>query len=143
MKKDLEKAKKRLYEKSLTIVVVKNSKVLFESEAHGISSLMEALDVLGDRMRSASVADKIVGKAAALLCIYAGVEAVYAPTMSLEAKRILEEHGIHSEWDILVEKILDASGRNICPFEKAAMKIENPKKAYEKLKAILEGIKSE
>jgi len=142
MWEDLELAKKRLHEKGLTLIIVKDSRVLFESKDHGVSAFLEALDKFGDKMRGTSVADKVVGKAIALLCIYAGIDAVYAPTISVKAKQIFENYNTHFEWDKLVEKILDAHGRDVCPFEKAVMEIDNPKEAYKKLKAILESLKS-
>ncbi|MEM3566356.1 MAG: DUF1893 domain-containing protein [Candidatus Bathyarchaeia archaeon] len=142
MREDLEIAKNRLRKKGLTLVVVKDSRVLFESKARGVSSFIEALDVLGDNLKDASVADKVIGKAVALLCIYAGVRAVYALTLSLEAKQVFENYKVCLEWDRLVEKILDVSGRDACPFEKAAIEIDNPEDAYRKFKALLKNLKS-
>ncbi|MGC8998520.1 MAG: DUF1893 domain-containing protein [Candidatus Bathyarchaeia archaeon] len=142
MWEDLKLAKKRLHEKGLTLVIVKDSIVLFESKAHGVFAFIEALDKFGDKMRGTSVADKVVGKAIALLCIYAGVLAVYASTISAKAKQVFENHNIYFEWGRLVEKILDASGEDVCPFEKTAMEIDDPKEAYGKLKALLENLKS-
>jgi hypothetical protein len=137
MREDLKIAKIKLRENGLTLVIVKDSKVLFESAFHGVSAFLKALDKLGYQMKGASVADKVVGKAIALLCVYAGVEAVYASVLSIKAKQVLEEYGVYFEWDRIVEKILDASGRDVCPFEKAAMEIDSPKEAYRKLKALL------
>jgi hypothetical protein len=137
MREDLKIAKIKLRENGLTIVIVKDSKVLFESALHGVSAFLKALDKLGYQMKGASVADKVVGKAIALLCVYAGVEAVYASVLSIKAKQVLEEYDVYFEWDRIVEKILDASGRDVCPFEKAAMEIDSPKEAYRKLKALL------
>lgn len=134
MSGDMEKAKRRLHEKGLTIVVVKDFKLLFESKARGISNLLKALDILGDCMRGASIADKIVGKAAALLCISAKVRAVYAPTMSMDAKRILEKYGVDAEWDILVEKILDSLGKDICPLREQPWKLTIRRKPIESLR---------
>ncbi|MEM2281113.1 MAG: DUF1893 domain-containing protein [Candidatus Bathyarchaeia archaeon] len=141
IEKDLETAKDELRRKSLTLVIVKDSKVIFESGTHGVSAFLEALENLGGEMEGASVADKVVGKAIALLCVYAGVKAVYTLTLSVNAKRVFEKYGVHFEWENLVEKILDSSGENVCPFEKATMKTDNPKKAYEKVKALLEALK--
>ncbi len=138
IREDLEIAKKALHGKNLTLAIVKESKVLFESKAHGVSAFLDALEKLGPKMKDASVADKVVGKAIALLCIYAGIQAVYALNLSLKAKQVLERHAIHLEWETVVDKILDASGTGICPFEKAAMEISNPTEAYEKLKALSE-----
>jgi uncharacterized linocin/CFP29 family protein len=141
MIKDLELAKRKLKEDGLTLAIVKDSKVLFESKSHGVSGFLEALNKLKEKIMGASVADKVVGKAIALLCVYAGVKAVYAPTMSTKAEQFLKNYGIHLEWDTLVENILDASGKGFCPFEKAATEINNPKEAYAKFKALLKSLK--
>ncbi|MEM3703232.1 MAG: DUF1893 domain-containing protein [Candidatus Bathyarchaeia archaeon] len=141
MMEDLEIAKKRLCEKNLTLSIVKNSEVIFESKAHGVFSFLGAIERLGDKIRGASVADKIVGKAIALLCIYAGVKAVYAATLSRKAKQVFEKYGVQFEWDKLVEKILNASKKEICPFEKTALEINNPDEAYRKFKELLKALK--
>ncbi|MEM3360798.1 MAG: DUF1893 domain-containing protein [Candidatus Bathyarchaeia archaeon] len=138
----MEIARKKLYKNGLTLVIVKDSKVLFESKHHGVSGFMQALEKLGDKMEGASVADKVVGKAIALLCIYAKIEAVYASTLSIKAKQVFETHGIYFECGKLVDKILNASGTDICPFEKATLEIDDHKEAYEKLKALLETFQS-
>jgi len=141
MREDLEIAKRKLKENVLTLVIVKDSKVLFKSKSHGVSGFLKALDKLKEKIMGASIADKVVGKAMALLCVYAGVKAVYAPTMSTKAEQFLKNYGIHIEWDSLVENILDASGKDICPFEKAATEINNPEEAYAKFKALLKSLK--
>jgi len=137
MREDLKIAKRKLQENGLTLVIVKDSKVLFESASHGVSAFLKALDKLGYHMKGASIADKVVGKAIALLCVYAGIEAVYASVLSIKAKQVLEEYDVYLEWDRIVERILDASGGDVCPFEKAAMETDSPKEAYGKLKALL------
>ncbi|MEM1566585.1 MAG: DUF1893 domain-containing protein [Candidatus Bathyarchaeia archaeon] len=137
----MEIAKKELHTKDLTLVVVKNADVLFESRGQGVSTFLEALEKLGKRIKGASVADKVAGKAVALLCIYAEVKAVYAVTLSLSAKRTLEKYGVYFEWEKLVKQILDASGVSVCPFEKATLDIEAPEEAYEKIKTVMEALK--
>jgi hypothetical protein len=141
MREDLEIAKRKLEENDLTLAIVKDSKVIFESKAHGVSGFLEALDKLKEKMMGASIADKVVGKAIALLCVYAQVKAVYASTMSAKAEQFLKNYGIHLKWDSLVENILDASGKDVCPFEKAATEINDPKEAYGKFKALLKILK--
>lgn len=141
MKEDLEIAKRRLCEDNLTLSMVKGSKVIFESKTHGISSFLEAIEKLGEELRGASIADKVVGKAIALLCIHAGIKAVYAETLSKKAKQFLEKYKVHFEFSNLVEKILDASKKAMCPFEKAASKIGKPEEAYRKFKALQYGLK--
>lgn len=133
---DLETAKSRLKEGNLTLSIVKDGKVLFETVSHGVSGFLDAVEKCGNRLEKASVADRIVGKAIALLCVYAKVRAVYAVTLSKKAKAVLEENSVHHEWENLVENILGVDGKSVCPFEKLADEIPNPKEAYKKLRAL-------
>ena len=139
---DLRIAKKELKEKSLSLVIVKNGEILFESFSHGISGFLQAIEKLGKKLEGASMADKIVGRAIALLCIYADVKEVYAETLSRGAKSLFEKYSLCCEWDNLVEKILDTQKIEACPFEKASKQISNPKEAYEKLKRLYETLKT-
>ena len=134
--RDLEAAKKRLDEKSLTLSIVKNTEVVFESISHGISGFLEAVEKFGDKLEGASVADRVAGKAIALLCVYAKVKTVYSMTLSERAKAVLEKYAVHHESDELVESILDIHKAGICPFEELAKEISDPAEAYERLKAL-------
>ena len=132
--KDLETAKRELGEKHLTLSVVKEGRVIFESKTHGVSGFMEAVEEFKDRLDGASVADRVVGKAVALLCVFVNVRAVYAATVSKAAKILLEENSVYLEWDSLVENILVADKSKTCPFEQLVDRITDPADAYRKLK---------
>jgi hypothetical protein len=138
---DLEVAKKRLNEKSLTLSIVKNGEIIFETISNGISGFLEAIEKFGDGLEGTFVADRVTGKAIALLCVYAKVKAVYALILSKGAKSVFEKHAIHHEWNELVENILDVNKTRICPFEKLAKEISNPKNAYRKLKILQNSLK--
>jgi len=133
---DLEIAEKRLNEEGLALSVVKDGEIIFESVSHGISGFLEAVERLEEKLEGASVADRVVGKAIALLCVYAKVRAVYAVILSERAKVVLEKHAIHHELDNLVESILDMDKVGMCPFERLATEISDPAEAYERLKAL-------
>jgi hypothetical protein len=133
---DLEIAKKRLNERRLTLSIVKNGKIIFETVSNGISGFLEAIEKFGDGLEGASVADRVTGKAIALLCVYAKVKAVFALILSKGAKSVFEKHAIHHEWNELVENILDVKKMETCPFEKLVEEISNPKNAYGRLKAL-------
>lgn len=133
---DLEISKTKLSEKELTLCIVKNNGVVFESVLRGISGFLKAVEKLGDRLEGASVADRVAGRAIALLCVYAKVRAVYAVTLSERGKAVFEEYAVHHEWDNLVESILDVDRAGMCPFEKLATEISDPAEAYKKLKAL-------
>jgi len=132
---DLKLARQRLKQKNLTLVVVKRGKVIFETGVHGISGLLNAIEGLGARMRGSSVADKIVGRAAALLCVYSGVVAVFAITASDGGIEVLLKNNVSVELERRVLHILDSKGTGVCPFERLASSFSSPEEAYEGLKA--------
>jgi hypothetical protein len=134
--KDLETAKRELSERHLTLSVVKEGHVIFEAKTHGVSGFMEAVEEFKDRLNGASVADRVVGKAIALLCVYVNARAVYATTISKAAKALLEGNSVYLEWDSLVENILRADKSRTCPFEQLVDRITDPADAYRKLKSV-------
>jgi hypothetical protein len=134
MKTDLNLAKQRLNQKNLSLVVAKGGAVLFETEVHGISGLLKAIKELQSNMLDSSIADRIVGRAAALLFVYSGVVAVFAVTASDGGIEVLREHNIFHEFERKVPQILDSRRVDVCPFEKLVAKFSDPKMAYEALR---------
>jgi phage-related minor tail protein len=139
---DLEKAKHALYGKELTLAIVKNGEVLFETRSHRISGFLGAIEQLGEELEGASLADRVAGKAIALLCVYAKIKEVYAEVLSRKAKIVLEQNVVHDEWKELVDNVLDLNKKGVCPFEKAAERIVDPKDAYRIFKALQESLKT-
>ncbi len=90
----------------------------FNDDGRGITTMMRFI-AEGRDMKGYSAADKIVGKAAAILFIKAGIVSVHGSTMSESGKNFLESHNIHCTYDVLTEKIINRSGTDICPMEKA------------------------
>ena len=139
---DLDIAKSRLYKKEFTLVVVKNGKVLFETRSHRIAGFLSAIEQLDATLEGATVADRVAGKAVALLCVYAGISNMYAGVLSRKAKAVFEEYGISCEWKELVDNILDLNRSGVCPFEKAAADISDPEQAYAAFKKLLKSFKA-
>jgi hypothetical protein len=139
---DLDIAKSKLYEEELTLTIVKNGEVLFETGSHRISGFLGAVEQLGAGLEGASVADRVAGKAIALLCVYAGIRHVYAEVLSRKAKAVFEENGINHEWKELVANILNLNKSQVCPFEKAAAEISDPKDAYKAFKVLQESLQA-
>jgi ribosome biogenesis protein Tsr3 len=131
---DLEIAKERLSEKKLALCIVKNGKIILETGSRGVSGFLDAIERFGDRLVGASVADRVAGKAIALLCVYAKIKAIYAVILSSEAKSVFAKYEVHHEWKELVANILDAEKVGVCPFEKSVEKISSPKNAYKRLR---------
>ena len=139
---DLETAKTQLIQNHLTLIFIKNNNILFKTKSHRISGFLTAVQELDRKLEDASVADKVVGRAVALLCAYARIKAIYAETLSMKAVDVLEKAGIACEWNGLVDTILDTNKDDVCPFEKAAAKISSPKDAYEKFNDLQNKLKT-
>jgi hypothetical protein len=139
--KDLEIARRHLKKYGLTLVIVNNGKVVFQTYDHGIRGLLEAIEKLNGLLDRTFVADRIMGLAAALLCLHARVEAVYAVIASGKALELLEKHGVYCKFEKVVPMILDRSGEAQCPFEKLASEISSIRDAYHKLKKLDEEIR--
>ena len=139
---DLDIAKSTLYTKNLTLTIVKNGKVFFETDSHRISGFLNAVDQFGVKLEGASLADRVAGKAIALLSVYAKIKEVYAEVLSKKAKTVFEENTIRHEWKTLVDNILDLNKTGTCPFEKAAADISDPTQAYHAFKALQESFKA-
>jgi hypothetical protein len=133
--RDVELAEDLLSNQSVSLVIVKEGQTLFESGSSGIYGLLQAIEKLKREMYGSSVADRVVGRAAALLLAYSHVNEVYAVILSREGLVMLEKNGIKVECLNLVQKILDRTGKNMCPFEKFSSGITSPDEAYEQLKS--------
>lgn len=135
---DMKIAKHRLLEKGLSLIIVKDGRIVFETRQSGVSGFLSAIEELGrENLHGASVADRIVGRAAALLCVYCGVKAVYAVVLSNGGKRVLEENEVAFEFENLVPSILNRQKTGTCPFEKLVSTISDGEEAYEKLKSCM------
>ena len=111
-----------------TCILVKGTNVLISSEK-GIAPMINYLNN-GIDMKDYSVADKIVGKAAAYLFICAGIKEVYGEVMSTKAMSIFEEYKIPYKYKTKTEKIINRKGDDICPMEKAVQDIDDPVEGY-------------
>ena len=132
---DLTVAKQALLNSDLSLVLAKNGKLFFKSKSHGVSDLLTMIRDLGQQTEGASLADSIVGRAAALLCIYSKIVAVYGETMSEGGASVLERNGVRYEFGKLVPKILNRRKDDICPFDKAVSGVLDPALALERLKS--------
>ena len=115
-----------------TICLCKDGVCIY-SEMRGIAPMMEFI-ASGADLTGYSVADIVVGKAAALLFVKCGIKKVFAKTLSQKGQKILEKYGVEYEYQTLAEYIINRAGTDICPMEKAVADIDDPEDAYSVLK---------
>ena len=114
---------------------------IITDDGRGISPMMKFIAEEKD-LTGYSVADLIVGKAAAMLFVKAGIVCVHGRTMSEAGRNYLEAHGIPCTYDILTEKIINRQGTDICPMEKAVSDIDDTEEGYQVLRARLEEMRA-
>ena len=83
----------------------------------GVADLYDLLKNEPDFLKTASVADKIVGKAAAALMILGGVAKIYADMISTPAREILEQSNIKVQFGKEVSVIENKDRTGMCPVE--------------------------
>jgi hypothetical protein len=134
--RDLELAKLKLTKEDLSLVIAKNGTVIFETKKQGVNGFLQAIEKLNKDLVGASAADKIVGVAAAMLCVYSGISAVFALTVSEGGFRVLEDNNVECLFEKKVSNILNHNKTDVCPFEKLAIASGSPEEAYMKLKSL-------
>ncbi len=127
---DFLKAKELLVDE-INLVMIKDNEVL-KSKEKGIAFLFSLADK--NRYQGYSVADKIVGKAAAFLYSRMQVKNVYGKTMSKKAIEVLKKYNIHVEYQIPVENIYNRTYTGLCPMELTVLNIEEKEEAFKALK---------
>lgn len=125
---DLENAKNLLKNEGYTCVLCKGAQ-LYASRSTGISPMLDFLEENTD-LNGFSAADKIVGKAAAMLFALAGVTELYAEVLSRNAVSVLETYGIRYSYGILTERIINRRGDGICPMEETVAETTNLQEAF-------------
>jgi len=126
---NLEKAKSILKSNEEYTFVACKEEIIYTSGYHGVRPLIELIDSKTD-IKGFSAADKVVGKGAALLFILAGVKEVHSLVMSELALETFKAYGIPCYYDTLVEYVINRTGTDMCPIEKAVKEVNHLEEAY-------------
>jgi len=126
--KDIELAISTLNEENLSCVICKDN-CIYKSQKRGIAPIMELIKS-NTNLNGFSAADRVVGKAAALLFVLAGIHEVYSPIVSEPAIEVLKKNKIKVTFYKCVPYIINRSGNGQCPIEEAVTNIDNPRDAF-------------
>lgn len=121
-----------LQEEQLTCVIASQGK-LYRETSRGIRPLLHFLAT--DKLQDALIADRIIGKAAAMLMIYGGVREIYTHTISTHALAILRQYNIPLRYEQEVPYIINRTKDGMCPMEACILTCNDPQTAYCLLKA--------
>ena len=129
--KDIEKAKLALTEGvSFSLV---NGDNAFVSKDPGVMPVLRLLDNDKSLLAGASVADRVIGRAAALLMALGEVKEVYGEVMSRPGYDALKRHDIGADFGELVDSISNKSQTGLCPIEQSCLGIDDLSEARERI----------
>lgn len=136
----IELAKFELINKDYTCVIVNGEEIVMTSTERGVKPLIlfyEELKKYCPRSRARLVlADKVIGRASALLAALCGIESIYAEVISVEAKKALEELDIPVTFGRIVPYIKNRTGDGRCPMEELSLGVNDPYEVYQRIKKL-------
>lgn len=135
---DIENARANLSGHSICLCLGSD---IITDDGKGISPMMRFIAEKRS-LSGYSAADLIVGKAAALLFIKAGIREVFGEVMSKSALELLKGRGITCTFGTLTDRIINRRGDDICPMEKTVANINDPDEAYNALAEKLAAMRS-
>ena len=119
-----------------TLRVYEDSKLIFASDKDRLLPLMEYIGKFASNHRDVVIFDKIMGRAAALLCIKANCREVYSPLGSKLALEVLEGKGIKYHLGKIVPYIQKPNQKEMCPMEKLSLD-KKPEEFYQLIRNLL------
>lgn len=131
----LNNAKNILKSTNSTIVVVGGENI-YTSKERGVKPLLFLLKEKKEFLKGASVADKVIGKAAALLMVLGEIKEVHTLIISEPAIKVFEKHNIPCFYDKKVTRIVNRTGDGLCPMETLCLDVENPQEAFERITSL-------
>lgn len=123
-------------------VLIKDDSITDIETGRGIAPLMKLYTEKPDRMEGSFVVDKVIGKAAAMLCVCARVKGVHAELMSLPAAEYLRLKKIPVSRTELSTNIKNRQGTGICPMEASVLGEDDPERGLVKIRAAIEMLKT-
>ena len=118
-------AKKYLHDNDLKLVVMRNGEPLASSFDRGIKPIYDVYTKEIHHLEGAYIADRVTGKAAAMLLAEAGVKGLYTDLISDAAIEVLDEYPILVEYKKRVPYILNREGNDMCPIEKISRGVQD------------------
>lgn len=159
---NMESIIKILKNEAVSCIISDGEKILLKSSDKGIKPLLDFYkttlgyedDLLSGEIDFSSLneafkflpnmylilADKIIGKSAAFLCVIMNIQEVYAHVISAPAYDFLQKYGVKVSYGTKVPFISNRSGDGMCPLEASVLDEENFNKAMEKMTTTIRGL---
>lgn len=134
---DIERARKLIEKSDTVFAAVKDGKVIFASGERGIKPALEFFFLGKETTKGTSVADRIIGKGAAMLLSLCCCKELYGGVISRDALASLKKVGQIVQWKTVVPYIINRRGDGRCPVEKLLSNTEDPQEGLDIIKKFL------
>lgn len=134
----LEAAKLTLRDGGYTCVIAIGGKVVFTSKERGVKPLVDYYRQNGQsQQEDTALADKVIGRAAALLARLAGIRTLYAGVISRGALEELNKAGITAGYETTAEAIRNRANTGLCPMEQLSQGVDDPEEMLARVENFL------
>ena len=113
--------------------MVKENEIVYKSESKGLQSLISLYKTKKNTLEDSSIADKVIGRAAALILVDSNIKEVYADLISQNAIDILDKSNIPYEYKAQVKEIRNRDNTGMCPMEELSLKCVSADELIEKI----------
>jgi len=132
----------RLGKNGASLLLLCGEQVLFSSEQRGIAPLLEAVERMNDKdLSGATLVDRVIGKAGALLALHLGVSFVAAGVISRSGAEVFTRHDVPFYAQETVVRI-EGRGAGPCPFESSVQAVDAPEDALRILQDVAKRLRS-
>lgn len=143
MNNRLDCAIEMLDAKKVSCVLLREGEEPYISSAIGIKPLMVLLREDKRAFEGGVLADKVIGKAAAMMAVLGQVSELYGEIMSEAAKEYLDKQGVPYRYHKLVPYITNRTKTGKCPMEEAVWNIDDEVEAFDILENTIRQLMSQ
>lgn len=133
----MDRLKVRLSTPNVRGAVMSQNGEVLEFHRKGVIDLFTLVTERPDFLHDGKIADRVIGRGAALLLLKAGIAEVFAYVISQPALQLLHDNAIRVSYVTLQPNIINRTGDGICPVEQLTADIDSPEEAYQKIKQFL------
>lgn len=139
----LDLAKNKLVNENLTLCIVKDKEIIYKTKNRGIYPVYKLAIENKLNIEESFIADKVVGKAAAMFYVFLNAKNIYIDVLSDKAFNILKNNNINFVFNKKVDFIMNRQKDGLCPVEKLSQDIDqkNYNELIDKVQEFLKKVK--
>lgn len=133
---------RQLLDKTRSSCAAMREDMTYTSDKKGIAPILDPLKETPSFFEGAYVADKVIGKSAAILLVKAKIRELYAVVISDYAAELLERHQIPFSYGTRVPFISNRTGTGMCAMEQSVLGTDDIEAGYEILDRKLQAMRA-